>query len=217
MIRRNTSDEAGTRSDGLMIVSVIFIAAFTYIAFTTNPVYTGIDVGDRVPELTGEMTTDGVTWTDFDLSNYYDEMWSEGDIGTWTMIEFMDTNCGACESAAPDIREKEKLWTGDNPQRSLPENITVEFVAISISLWTEDTPGKSYGREEIVSFKDEFSHSFAYVDMQDNSHQDAWGSFGTPTYFLVNPNGIIEFATPSADYGYTVWDAMEDNIPRGGQ
>ena len=36
MIRRNTSDEAGARSDGLMIVSVIFIAAFTFIAFTTT-------------------------------------------------------------------------------------------------------------------------------------------------------------------------------------
>ena len=98
MIRRNISDEAGARSDGLMIVSVIFIAAFTIIAFTTNPVYTGIDVGDRVPELKGEMTFDGETWVDFDLEDYYDEMWAEGDEGTWTMIEFMDTNCGACEN-----------------------------------------------------------------------------------------------------------------------
>ena len=56
MIRRNNSEEAGARSDGLMIVSVMFIAAFTFIAFTTNPVYTGIDVGDRVPEFKGEMT-----------------------------------------------------------------------------------------------------------------------------------------------------------------
>ena len=146
MIRRNNSEEAGARSDGLMIVSVLFIAAFTFIAFTTNPVYTGIDVGDRVPELKGKMTTDGETWVDFDLADYYDEMWSEGDEGTWTMIEFMDTNCGACRNAGPDIRDMESMWTGDNPQRSIAENITVEFVAISISLWTEDTPGKSYGR-----------------------------------------------------------------------
>ena len=36
--------------------------------------------------------------SDFDLADYYDEMWSEGDEGTWTMIEFMDTNCGACRN-----------------------------------------------------------------------------------------------------------------------
>ena len=51
--------------------------------------------------------------------------------------------------------------------------------------------------------------------MQDNSHQSEWGNFGTPTYFLVNPNGIIEFATPSAEYGYSIWDAMQEKIPRG--
>ena len=51
MIRRKISDEAGARSDGLMVVSLMFIAAFTYIALTTNPVYAGIGVGDRVPSL----------------------------------------------------------------------------------------------------------------------------------------------------------------------
>ena len=33
--------------------------------------------------------------------------------------------------------------------------------------------------------------------------------------FLVNPNGIIEFATPSAERGYSIWDAMQEKIPRG--
>lgn len=198
-----------------MIVSIIFIAAFTYIAFTTNPVYTGIGVGDRVPELKGKVTTDGVTWTDFDLADNIDPLWSEGKAGTWTMIEFMDTNCGACQNAGPDIRDMETMWTGENPQRTTPENTTVEFLAVSISLWTEDTPGKSYGRDEIVSFREEFQHTFAYMDLQDNSHQDNWGGFGTPTYFLISPNGIIEYATPEADYGYSIWDAMNDKIPRG--
>ena len=40
------NNEAGARSDGLIIVTVIFVVAFTYIALTTNPVYTGIGVGD---------------------------------------------------------------------------------------------------------------------------------------------------------------------------
>ena len=53
------------------------------------------------------------------------------------------------------------------------------------------------------------------MDMQDNSHQDDWGGFGTPTYFLVAPNGIIEYVNLEADAGYSVWDAMDEKIPRG--
>ena len=64
------NDEAGARSDGLMIVSVIFIAAFTYIALTTDPVYTGIGVGDKAPELSGKIY-DGTTWVHFDLGKQF--------------------------------------------------------------------------------------------------------------------------------------------------
>ena len=142
--------KAQARSDGMMIVAVMFIAAFTFIAWTTNPVYTGIGVGDRVEELKGEMTTDGVTWTDFDLSDNYDEMWAEGEPGTWTMLEFMDTNCGYCvKQAALNSKRACQMWLAIIQQKSTPENVTVEFVAVSISLWDEDTDGKSYGKDEI--------------------------------------------------------------------
>ena len=215
MIRRNISNEAGARSDGLMLVSVVLIAAFTYIAFTTNPIYTGIGVVDRVPELEGQIY-DGSTWTDFNLEDHIDPMWAEGDGGTWFMIEFMDTNCGYCQQqAAEDIPTWQGQWLGDNPPRSTPDNVSVEFLAVSISLWDEDTQGKSYGRTVIESFRNDNGHNFAYMDMQDNSHQDAWGNFGTPTYFLIGPNGIIEYVNLDADGGYTIWDAMEDKIPKG--
>ena len=72
MLRRNICNEAGARSDGLMFVSVLFISAFTYIAITTNPVYTGIGVGDRAPELVGDVW-DGSSWTEFDLHKNLDE------------------------------------------------------------------------------------------------------------------------------------------------
>ena len=133
MLRRNICNEAGARSDGLMFVSVLFITAFTYIALTTNPVYTGIGVGDRAPDLSGQVW-DGNSWTDFDLQDNIDSMWSEGDGGTYYMIEFMDTNCGACIKSASEITNQQSKWTGDNPTRSMPENVTVEFLAVSISL-----------------------------------------------------------------------------------
>lgn len=210
------NDEAGARSDGLIIVTVIFVVAFTYIALTTNPVYTGIGVGDRAPDLQG-MVYDGSEWAMFNLEDNVDDNWVEGMGGTWTMVEFMDTNCGYCRTVAQeDFPTQQNKWLGENPTRSTPNNITVEFVAVSISLWDENTEGKEYGRDIIIKFRTDFGHEFPYMDAQDNSHQDDWGSLGTPTYFLISPDGIIQYATPEASAGYSVWDAMEELIPRGG-
>ena len=210
------NDEAGARSDGLIIVTVIFVVAFTYIALTTNPVYTGIGVGDRAPDLQG-MVYDGSEWAMFNLEDNVDDNWVEGMGGTWTMVEFMDTNCGYCQTVAQeDFPTQQNKWLGENPTRSTPNNITVEFVAVSISLWDENTEGKEYGRDIIIKFRTDFGHEFPYMDSQDNSHQDDWGRLGTPTYFLISPDGIIQYATPEASAGYSVWEAMEDLIPRGG-
>ena len=216
MKNRNYCDEAGARSDGLMIVSVLFIVAFTYIAFTTNPVYTGVGVGDRAPELEGQVFN-GNTWSDYSLADNIDPMWQEGDGGTWTMVEFMDTNCGYCQKVAQDeFPTQQSSWLGFDASRSTPANVSVEFGAVSIMLWDENTQGKEYGRDVIEQFRSDYGHNFPYMDVQDNSHQSDWGGLGTPTYFLIAPNGIIEYATPEADQGYSIWDAMEDKIPRGG-
>ena len=211
MLRRDISNEAGARSDGLMIVSVIFIATFTYIAFTTSPVYTGVGIGDRAPELKGEVW-DGNTWSPFDLHENLDPSWEEdsGD-GTWYMIEFMDTNCGACQSAATNtIPSEQAKWLGENG-RSVPENTTVEFIAVAIALH----PGSwDYGQQEIIDFKTDYNQNFPFMDDHDNSNSEVWEIPGTPTYFLVAPNGIIEYASPE-DNSRDVWDAMEEKIPRG--
>ena len=222
MQRRNFCDEAGARSDGLMIVSILFITAFTYIALTTNPVYTGIGVGDRAPNLVGEVW-DGSSWNEFNLHENVNESWVEGDPGTYYMIEFMDTNCGYCIAAAgANSQEKgggaipanQAKWTGDNPTRSMPTNINVEFLAVSIALH-EGSSGWDYGEDEIIEFRSKYEHTFGYMNDQDNENRDEWGIPGTPTYFLIGPDGIILYATPDAEQGETVWDAMEIEIPRG--
>lgn len=215
MIRREMNEEAGARSDGLMIVSVLFIAAFTYIAFTTNPVYTGIGVGDRAPELTGQVWNgDGDNWQTFDLYSQINDEWQDGDDdGTWFMIEFMDTNCGACQKAAPDIVSQQNKWL-EPASRSMPANTSVQFVAVAFSL-NPGADGWDYSRDEIKDFRTDYSHTFGYMDDLDNSNRDVWGIDYTPQYYLIAPNGIIKFASPEAEAGMTVWDAMEYNIPRG--
>ena len=212
MIRRNFDDEAGARTDGLMAVCVLFIAAFTYIAFTTNPVYTGIGVGDRAPELSGSVWN-GNGWAPFDLYENLDEDWEEGDDGgTWFMIEFMDTNCGACQKSAPDFVPQQSKWL-EPASRSLPENTTVQFLAVSFSL-NPEAEGWEYSRAEIQDFRDKYDHTFSYMDDLDNTNRDVWGIDYTPQYYLLAPNGIIQYASPEAG-SMSVWDAMESIIPRG--
>ncbi len=206
------NDEAGARSDGLMMVSVIFIAAFTYIALTTDPVYTGVGVGDRAPELSGKIY-DGTTWVDFDLEKQFNDSWVEGDNGTYYLVEFMDTNCSICITAASEkLPSIQADYTGEMPRVNLAAGVSVEILAVSISLWDEDS-GRDYGRDVIEQFRAEFEHDFAYMDMQDNSHQDAWGNFGTPTYFIIDPSGIIQYT--NLEDGFDVREAMDSIIPRG--
>jgi len=215
MQRRDISNEAGGRADGLLMVSVLFITAFTYIALTTSPVYTGIGVDDRAPVLDGEVW-DGNSWSDFSLYDNVDSMWVEGEGGTYYMIEFMDTNCGHCQTAASDeIPPMQTKWLGADATRSMPANVSIEFLAVSISLWDEADSGKEYGQDEIEKFRATHNHEFMYMDDQDESNKAKWGDFGTPTYFLVAPNGLIKYVNLDAPNGYTVWDAMEDIIPRG--
>ena len=79
-------------------------------------------------------------------------MWDEDgeEIGTWYLIEFMDTNCGHCINAArDDFPSAQANWLGEDAPRPTPDNINVEFLAVSISLWEDTTPGKEYGKEEI--------------------------------------------------------------------
>lgn len=216
MQRRIISNEAGARSDAMMIVSVIFIAAFTYIALTTSPVYTGIGVGDRAPDLQGQVLI-GNEWVDFNLADNIDPMWDEDgeDNGTWYLIEFMDTNCGHCINAArDDFPSAQANWLGEDAPRPTPDNINVEFLAVSISLWEDTTPGKEYGKEEIVEFRDTYGLNFGFMDSQDNSHQSGWGNLGTPSYFIVSPNGIIEYT--NLETPELVWqEALENLVPRG--
>ncbi len=206
------NDEAGARSDGLMMVSVIFIAAFTYIALTTDPVYTGIGVGDKAPELSGQIYN-GETWEKFSLSEQFNNAWEKGDNGTYYLVEFMDTNCSICITAASDkLPSIQADYTGETPRVNLAAGVSVEILAVSISLWDEES-GRDYGRDVIEQFRADFEHNFAYMDMQDNSHQDAWGNFGTPTYFIIDPSGIIQYT--NLEDGFDVREAMDSIIPRG--
>ena len=125
------------------------------------------------------------------------------------MVEFMDTNCGYCQKVAQDEFPTTEPMVGLDATRLTPANVSVEFVAVSIMLWDENTQGKEYGRSVIEQFRSDYGHNFLtwmYKTPFINPIGVDWEHLLT----LVAPNGIIEYATPEADQGYSIWDAMED-------
>jgi hypothetical protein len=210
MRRVINSEEAGARADSMLYVSALFIAAFSYIALTTNPVYTGIAVEDRAPEIEGKVNNGGNSWTDFSLTENYDESWNiEEGGGTWFAIEFMDINCGHCKNAAEEVRVRSDEWMS----KDISNGDEVEFLAVSLKLGIQ---GDEYNRDNIKAFRENYEHNFQYLDDLDNSNRDVWDIPGTPTYFLIAPNGIIMFASPDSTEGETLWQAMDRIIPTGG-
>ena len=210
MRRKMDSIEAGARADSMLYVSIILISSFILIAVLTNPVYSGTGVDDSAIEIEGKIN-DGGTWVDFKLSDNYNKNWTiDNDVtGTWYMVEFMDINCGHCKNAASDITSLSNDWMNN---RDITNGDSVDFLAVSINLGMK---GDDYTPENIVNFRNQYEHQFAYFDDLDNSVRDDWNVPGTPTYFLIAPNGVISYASPEAVSGETVWDAMDRIIPTG--
>ena len=95
--------EADVRTDTAIKVAALFFAAMMFLAFTTDPIRTGTQEGDRAPSLTG-MAYNGSGWSNFEMSDYLTTNWTKGDVdGQWMAIEFMDTDCPYCVRSAGEI------------------------------------------------------------------------------------------------------------------
>jgi hypothetical protein len=201
-----TNTEADVRSDTAIRVMAIFFAAIMFLAFTTDPIRTGTNEGDRAPPLTG-MAYNGSGWTNFDINDYFDTNWTAGDIdGQWLLVDFMDTDCPFCVRSAQEVGQNADYFMklqGDDWQGPI-----VNFVASATQL---DIPGHETSRAEIEAFRDKSgeescagnscatregsSHGFVYIDDIDQDNMKAWKVPGTPSYFLIQPDGIVAWVS----------------------
>ena len=79
----------------------------------------------------------------------------------------------------------------------------VIFIAVAVEFVSESS------RAEIVEFRSQYENNFRYVDDLDISIADDWDVAATPTYFLVQPDGIV--AWNSGQGSDTLgWDAKEE-------
>ena len=163
------------------------------IAFTANPVAIGTDVGERAPDVEGK-AYNGTSWVEFDFESYFDNSWKEGNIsGQWVAIEFMDTDCPYCQQTADEYGQWANTYSANNPNWNGPH---VNFLASATEL---DIPGHETSRAEIQDFRAEYGHNFPYIDDIDQDNMKEWGIPGTPTYFLIQPDGIIAWVSDDSN------------------
>ncbi|MEC7112815.1 MAG: hypothetical protein VXW72_04690, partial [Candidatus Thermoplasmatota archaeon] len=83
--------DASARSDAGIIVMSMFFAGLLIVAFTTNPVPSGTQIGERAPIFSGE-AYDGNSWSSFDFEDLLDTSWTwnSTEDSPWIAVEFLD-------------------------------------------------------------------------------------------------------------------------------
>ena len=208
-------DNGDARMDTALTAIAIFIAAIMVISLTTSPIITGTKEGDRAPNVIGK-AYNGSGWQDFDLQTYYDYDWSlenNNTIGSqWVMIEFLDTDCPYCFNEAREYQEASQYFTPENPNWDGPH---ISFIASAAEL--TGIEGHESSREEIMAFRDKTSgemcnagnqdcstrdgapYLIPFVDDLDKSNMNKWDIGGTPAYFLIQPDGIVAWASHESE------------------
>ena len=113
--------------------------------------------------------------------------------GQWVAIEFMDTDCPYCQQTADEYGQWANTYSANNPNWNGPH---VNFLASATEL---DIPGHETSRAEIQDFRAEYGHNFPYIDDIDQDNMKEWGIPGTPTYFLIQPDGIIAWVSDDSN------------------
>jgi hypothetical protein len=206
--------EADVRTDTAIKVAALFFAAMMFLAFTTDPIRTGTQEGDRAPDLTG-MAYNGNGWSNFEMSDYLTTNWTVGDVdGQWMAIEFMDTDCPYCVRSAGEIGKDASYFMKQIQSHSSHPGVgpwdgpIVNFFASATQL---DIQGHETSRSEIEAFRDKSGeescagqscanrdgspHNFIYIDDIDQDNMKEWKVPGTPAYFLIQPDGIVAWVS----------------------
>jgi len=198
--------EGSARSEAGIIAMSMFFAGLLVVAFTTNPIASGTQIGERAPVFSGE-AYDGTSWKSFQFDDLLDMSWTWNateDV-PWIAVEFLDTDCGHCKNSAPDVGEWSQMYNAE--QWPGPDVI---FIGVAVEFVAESS------RAEIIEFRSQYNHQFLYVDDLDIDIAKDWDVSATPSYFLVQPDGIVAWNSGQATNSLG-WDAKEEkSIPLNG-
>ena len=108
------------------------------------------------------------------------------------------------QTSAQTIAENQQL-IDNSPARD--NKVNVKFLAVALNFhYRKD-------HKNVVAFRDNYGHNLPYVDAMDGNLKSDWKISGTPTYFLIKPNGVIAWASPEHS-GEDVWEAYGRLVPK---
>ena len=192
------NEEASARSDAGIVAMSMFFAGLLIVAFTTSPIASGTQVGERAPIFSGE-AYDGTSWKSFEFEDFLDLTWSWNSTNDapWIAVEFLDTDCYYCKEQATQVGEWAKTYSAE--QWIGPDVI---FIAIAVEFVSDSS------RAEVVEFRTQYNNDFRFVDDLGISIAKEWDVTATPSYFLVQPDGIVAWNSGVDKLG---WDAKEED------
>ena len=192
------NEEASARSDAGIVAMSMFFAGLLIVAFTTSPIASGTQVGERAPIFSGE-AYDGSSWKSFEFEDLLDLSWTWNSTNDapWIAVEFLDTDCYYCKQDGTTVGEWAKTYSAE--QWIGPDVI---FIAIAVEFVSDSS------RAEIVEFRTQYNNDFRFVDDLDLSISKEWAVSATPSYFLVQPDGIVAWNSGVDKVG---WDAKEQD------
>jgi hypothetical protein len=216
-MRLRDDEEAGITDSPLLMVSVLLAVVLLVVAMTADPIALGTDVGERAPAIEG-VAYDGDGWVEFSLEDYFDASWKEGEPGQWIILEFMDTDCPYCVQSAAEVGDWDAYFDASNSDWN---NEDVQVIAVATEL---NINGHDSSRAEIQAFRDMTTgetcnkadcanrggspHAFPYVDDIDGDVFTAWGMRGTPSYFVIQPDGIVAWSSANTQVYQSAAEAV---------
>nr|MCS5533116.1 redoxin domain-containing protein [Candidatus Poseidoniaceae archaeon] len=147
----------------------------------------------------------------------------------WVMIEFMDTDCPYCFNSAREYQEGSNYFVPENPNWNGPQ---VSFLASATEL--TGLKGHDSSRAEIEAFRDlttgemcnsgnvdcstrdGVEYTIPFIDDLDKTNMDNWKIGGTPAYFLIQPDGIIAWASHEHQEE-KFYEAINRLVPQDGE
>ncbi|MBK30024.1 MAG: hypothetical protein CMB49_04845 [Euryarchaeota archaeon] len=223
-LARHSRAASDTRMGSLMFIMGVFLIAVMIVFSTTDAVPMGVDEGEMPPNVEGKAHQFGAgnVWYDFDLYELTVSNWTEGDLNhSWFVVEFISTDCSVCMGHGDVMEELSTGWKGK-----------VQFIAVAVDFKNSEvftsTP------EEIIAFQEKTDfvgcnqgssncnsrdggphEEIIYVDDRDASSMEDWGISGTPTSFILKPNGIVAWNQRN-NAGQELGEAMLELIPYDG-
>ncbi len=202
-------EEADVRTDTAIKIMALFFASIMFLAFTTDPIASGTKEGQRAPSLEG-MSYNGTGWTEFNMDDWLVDNWTETNTtAEWLVVEFMDTDCGFCWEAAEKMGQYADYFSKTNTyEGEIWDGPVINFIA---NVGELNIQGHESSRAEIEAFRDKTGseacakgdcsnrpgnpHTFTYIDDLDLDNMDSWNTDGTPTYYLLQPDGIVAWVS----------------------